>query len=182
MNARVRPSGERIAAAPSPTFPGRAPPLESSTLRRTTPGMGEGVWVARNAQVAARARPRSAATDQGRKIPRRAALAATGVAPVSSAAAAGTLSSAIRASPTSRRRCFGSLTRQRCRSWVSAGPVSEGSAPQSGSARSTAASVSEIVSPANNGRPVSISRRTQPNAQTSLRVSAARPFACSGLM
>jgi hypothetical protein len=53
---------------------------------------------------------------------------------------------------------------------------------KSGSVRSTAASVSATSSPSNARRPDSISYRTQPNAHTSLRLSAARPFACSGLM
>ena len=59
---------------------------------------------------------------------------------------------------------------------------SDGSAFQSGSLLSTAASVSETSSPSNARLPVSISKSTQPNAQTSLRLSAGRPFACSGLI
>ena len=46
----------------------------------------------------------------------------------------------------------------------------------------TAARTSVIVSPRNSWSPVSISKSTQPNAQTSLRLSAARPLACSGLI
>ena len=42
--------------------------------------------------------------------------------------------------------------------------------------------VSDTVSPANATRPASISKSTQPNAQMSLRLSTARPRACSGLM
>ena len=42
--------------------------------------------------------------------------------------------------------------------------------------------VSETVSPSNAPRPVSISYSTQPNAQTSLRLSTGFPRACSGLM
>jgi hypothetical protein len=42
--------------------------------------------------------------------------------------------------------------------------------------------VSEIVSPANACLAVSISYKTQPNAQMSVRRSTARPRACSGLM
>ena len=57
-----------------------------------------------------------------------------------------------------------------------------GSAFQSGSARSTAASVSETSSPSNTRLPVSISKNTQPNAHTSERRSATRPLACSGAM
>ena len=45
-----------------------------------------------------------------------------------------------------------------------------------------AAIVSEIVSPLNADRPVSISYNTHPNAQTSLRLSTGFPRACSGLM
>ena len=51
-------------------------------------------------------------------------------------------------------------------------------------ARSSApfASVSLTSSPSNGRLPVSISYSTQPNAQMSLRLSASRPFACSGDM
>ena len=42
--------------------------------------------------------------------------------------------------------------------------------------------VSEMVSPANAVRPVSISYRTQPNAQMSVRLSTVWPRACSGLI
>ena len=50
------------------------------------------------------------------------------------------------------------------------------------SARSTAASVSETVSPSNALRPESISYSTAPNAQMSARLSTDRPRACSGDM
>ena len=53
---------------------------------------------------------------------------------------------------------------------------------QSGSALSTKASVSDTSSAGNARRPVTISYSTHPNAQTSLRLSTTRPFACSGLM
>src|SRR5215510_14539895 len=55
-----------------------------------------------------------------------------------------------------------------------------GSARQYGSPRSTAASVSDTSLPSNARLPVSISNSTHPNAQMSLRLSAGRPFACSG--
>ena len=42
--------------------------------------------------------------------------------------------------------------------------------------------VSATVSPAKATRPVSISKSTHPNAQMSVRLSTARPRACSGLM
>ena len=57
-----------------------------------------------------------------------------------------------------------------------------GSSVQSGSSSSTDAIVTATSSPANARRAVSISYRTQPNAQTSLRLSTTRPLACSGLM
>ena len=51
---------------------------------------------------------------------------------------------------------------------------------QSGSALSTAASVSEMVAPVNNCFPVNISKSTTPNAQMSARLSTVEPRACSG--
>jgi hypothetical protein len=63
-----------------------------------------------------------------------------------------------------------------------AGGVAGGSSDQSGSFISTIASVSETSSPVDGRRPVSISYRTQPNAQMSARLSTALPRACSGAM
>jgi hypothetical protein len=60
--------------------------------------------------------------------------------------------------------------------------VVDGSAFHGGPRSMIAASVSVIVSPANALRPLSISYSTQPNAQMSVRLSTARPRACSGLM
>ena len=57
-----------------------------------------------------------------------------------------------------------------------------GSARQSGSVWMTAASTSVIALPLNGCVAVSISYSTHPNAHTSDRLSASRPFACSGLM
>ncbi len=54
--------------------------------------------------------------------------------------------------------------------------------PPAGSRRTTAPSTSVMSSPSKGRRPVSISYNTQPNAQMSLRLSAARPFICSGAM
>ena len=53
---------------------------------------------------------------------------------------------------------------------------------QSGSPRTTAAIVSGTSSPSNARAPASSSNSTQPNAQMSERLSAGRPFACSGAM
>ena len=52
--------------------------------------------------------------------------------------------------------------------------VDAGRAFQSGSCPSVFAIVSDMVSPANADRPVNISNNTQPNAQTSVGLSAAR--------
>ena len=62
-----------------------------------------------------------------------------------------------RASPMSRRRDFGSRSRQRSSSCRSRVGVFGGSALQSISCRSTAASTSDISSPSNARRPVTIS-------------------------
>ena len=79
-------------------------------------------------------------------------------------------------------RCLRSLARHRSTSVRIDGGASGGKAFQSGSRASTEASTSDTSSPSNARLPVSISNRTHPNAQMSLRLSAARPFACSGLM
>src|SRR5215471_15206890 len=88
----------------------------------------------------------------------------------------------MRAVDTSAIRNFASLTRHRARSRRIDDGVSAGSRVQSGSLLITAASVSVTSSPGNARVPVSISYSTQPNAHTSLRRSAGRPFACSGDM
>ena len=68
----------------------------------------------------------------------------------------------IRASPISRTRRLASFSRQRSMRCFNAGGVSDGSFSKSGSARRTAANVSEIVSPLNVISPVSISNMTAP--------------------
>ena len=62
------------------------------------------------------------------------------------------------------------------------GGTSCGTALQSGSRVRMFESVSEIVPPAKADRPVNMSNRVQPNAQTSARLSIGLPRACSGLM
>ena len=89
-------------------------------------------------------------------------------------------SMARRTSPMSRTRCLGSFCRQPRRNVVSSGGVSVGSAPQFGSRCSTLDKVSETSSPSKTLLPVSISKSTTPNAQTSARLSAVFPRACSG--
>ncbi len=88
----------------------------------------------------------------------------------------------MRASPMSRSRLRGSFSRQRRSRRCSIGGVVAGTAFQSGSSLSTAASVSETVSPGNASVPVSISNSTPPKAQMSARLSTAWPRACSGAM
>jgi hypothetical protein len=91
-------------------------------------------------------------------------------------------SSAILASPMSRRRVLGSRSRQRAIRRRSGAGTERGSASKSMDRVSTAASVSETVSPSNSLRPASISNSTTPNAQMSARLSTGFPRACSGLM
>ena len=94
--------------------------------------------------------------------------------------AASSISMRATAAESSRR--FGSFSRQRCSNRRTAAGVLTGSSCQSGSCSMILTSTSESVSPANARCPVSISNSTQPNAQTSVRLSTASPRACSGLM
>jgi hypothetical protein len=87
-----------------------------------------------------------------------------------------------RASAASCSRYFGSRCRQRLISRRSSSGVSRGSCTQWTSCRSTAASVSVVVSPRNGRSPTSISKITTPSAQMSARASTASPRACSGAM
>jgi hypothetical protein len=68
-----------------------------------------------------------------------------------------------------RRRRLGSFSRHRCRRRSTAAGVSAGSADQSGVRSSRAAIISELVSPSNARRPVSISYSTAPKPQMSER-------------
>ncbi len=88
----------------------------------------------------------------------------------------------MRDSPIACRRCFGSRSRQRSRSTRTDGGVDGGSFPKSTGSRRTAASVSLTVSPWKSPLPVSISKSTTPNAQTSALLSTGFPRACSGAM
>ncbi len=103
-------------------------------------------------------------------------------AATSSGAPAMILSSTRRASPMSRRRCFGSRMRQSRMSVRRRGGTASGRDVRLTSRVSTAASVSETSSASNRRRPVSISYTTTPKAQMSARLSTARPLACSGAM
>ena len=82
----------------------------------------------------------------------------------------------------SRSRRRGSRSRQRSSSPRNSEGVVAGNLAKSISARITSASVCDVVSPANRRCPVSISNRTTPKAQTSVRLSTPAPVACSGLM
>jgi len=91
-------------------------------------------------------------------------------------------SSRMRASPISRSRFLTSRSRQRPTSVRSDDGVSFGSFPTSIGARSTSASVCEVVSPSNSRVPVSSSHSTTPKDQMSARLSTTLPAACSGLI
>ena len=90
--------------------------------------------------------------------------------------------SSSRASPMCCRRVFGSRLKHRRSTRRTPAGVSLGSAFHLTSARRTAASVSETVSPLKSFRPESVSWSTTPNAQISARRSTGLPRACSGLM
>ena len=110
----------------------------------------------------------------------RAAAAGTRVSSPFFSASASSISN--RASAISARRRFGSFSRQRWRSLrIPAGTVG-GSRLQSGCCVRTRARTSATSSPSNARRPASISYSTQPKAQTSARLPATLPRACSGLM
>ena len=79
-------------------------------------------------------------------------------------------------------RALTSFFRQRVSNRRSPAGVAAGTAPQSGSLLMTDTIVSVTSSPRNARVPVSISNSTAPKAQTSVRRSTVRPFACSGLM
>ena len=91
-------------------------------------------------------------------------------------------SSASRASPMSRSRRPRVALEAAAQQPRTPGGVAAGSALQSGSRLSTAASTSLTVSPAKSRWPVSISKSTTPKAQMSARLSTALPRACSGDM
>ncbi len=84
-------------------------------------------------------------------------------------------SSSSRASPISRRRRLWSFSRQRLRSVVIGSGICERSAAQSGSARRTAAIVSDISAPSNDALPRRASRRAR--SRTPIHHSADRPDA-----
>ena len=79
-------------------------------------------------------------------------------------------------------RRFGSFSRQRRSNRRTLDGVCSGNAFQFGSRSMIAAMVSDSVSPLNAAWPISISYKTHPKAQMSVRLSTARPRACSGLM
>ena len=93
-----------------------------------------------------------------------------GAATSASTAAVTTSSSSRRASPMSRSRRFGSFCRQRRNRSRMRGGTDAGSASQSTSRSRTRAMVSEMVSPPNAERPVSISKRRSQTTRC--------PFAC----
>ena len=98
------------------------------------------------------------------------AASPVGVSPTSSASSPLTASAiSSRATPMSGRRRFLSLSRQRRRSLRTEDGVPADSNEKSGDVLSTSASTCDMASPTKTGRPVSISKRTTPNDQTSVR-------------
>src|SRR5262249_3139855 len=80
-------------------------------------------------------------------------------------------------SPIRFRRSF---SRQRVSRTRLVDVVDVARASQAGSRARTDARTSVVSSPSKARFPVNISKSTHPNAHTSLRLSAGRPFACSG--
>ena len=107
-----------------------------------------------------RGRPISSPNDGGGDTPRlrrstrrvRRAIVRSGRCAAKSASPDSILAISTRASPMSRSRVFGSRSRQRASSRRSAAGASAGSASSRGPVVSTAASVSEHVSPSNSAR------------------------------
>jgi hypothetical protein len=87
---------------------------------------------------------------------------------------------ARRTSCMSLARSRGSFRRHTRSACATCDGTVEGSAVKSGSRWRTIESVSETSSASEARIPVSISKRTQPNAQTSVRLSTSFPRACSG--
>ena len=104
------------------------------------------------------------------------------VAVVCGAVVSNAPSSARRIAAMSGIRCFWSFWRLRRKKTSSVGETFPGTRLQSGSERTTAASVSVMSSPGNARLPVNISNNTVPNAQMSARLSTVLPRACSGDM
>jgi hypothetical protein len=101
-----------------------------------------------------------------------------------SSSGAADIASAIsrRAAAIESRRWARSFCRQRRNSRRTGTGVSGGSVSSGIESFNTDASTSETSLPVNARRPVSISKSTTPNAQTSARRSTGLPRACSGLM
>ncbi len=122
------------------------------------------------AAAAIAAAPTTAAHVRSRRPSRATATAPDGVGSSSA--------SSRQASPMWRSRCRGSFSRQLAMSRR----TRRGTRSHAGVSLITAASVSPTSSPPKGRAPVSISYRTQPNAQMSARLSTGWPRACSGLM
>ena len=179
------PSGESARLAPGAPDTPSVTSVPISALNRTgddTDGLRQGAHIA-----SATAKPAlsAAASAQGSVVyqPERdcaPTIPLGALNPVPEGASASSISSC--ASEMSASRRFRSFSRLRCSSLRIEAGVVGGSASHGGDFVRTKASVSETSSPSKARLPVSISNRTHPNAQMSLRLSAGRPFACSGDM
>ncbi len=173
-HGRGTPHDDRPAeiATPTPALPNHTCPSGHASAKRIVSGAAAGAGRSIHADAAATTAPaRKAAANQSRgaRTSRRRVA-------VASSRAAGFEASSIsnRATPMSARRSLRSFARLRRSSRRIDAGVSAGSAAQSGSPRTTAASVSVTLSPANVALPVNISNSTQPNAQMSARLSIGR--------
>ncbi len=179
--ATMRPSRERANECTPPAASG-----SGSTKRRTVARL-DSTTSAPRGQRPAVSNPEisPAATHATREAAMRARAGRRGrggAVPASSTFPASISSISKAASPISRMRRWTSFSRQRRSRRTTGGGTSLGTSCHSGSSLRRLASVSEIESPPNGGRPTRASKRQQPNAQMSLRLSTLRPVACSGLI
>ena len=159
-NASVFPSGDNARASTSRVG-------GDVTSKRTSASESDGVRLAHTMPAPAATASSTSAAAQTSRSGRRARPASR----VSTGASPGASSRSRRASWMSASRRLGSFCRQRRKSRRTPSGLAR-TRSQSGSALSTSLSVSVTEAPSNAARPASISYSTQPNAHTSLRLSA----------
>ena len=176
-NARAEPSGETAAIAPRRVPAAKAVPSGARISKRATAGGSARSQYHPMAAAAVVTSNTRLAICQAAGAPRFAA----GRVMAGNASATGP-SSMKRTTEKSETRSRRSFTRQREATVTRRGGASAGIMVQSGSVLMMAAMISVVSRPSNARTPASIWYSTQPNAQTSLRLSTAFPRACSGLM
>ncbi len=179
----ILPSGEIVTLRKKPLRV-NGWPEGGTTLKRIRSGVAAGVRISAHDAAPAMAIAASAAIPSATRLcEERGGAAGTVCVSSRTSVRAALSSSSRRTRPICGRRFCGSFCRHRRSSVRTCGGVSAGNVVQSGSRVRMCATASEIVSPGSNVcLPVSISNRTQPNDQMSVRRSTGLPRACSGLM